>query len=287
MKDRVLVTDEMLRGLQLTELEMAVEVDRICHKNGIRYSLDGGTLLGAVRHQGFIPWDDDMDIIFTREEYDKFFLACQKDLNGEKFFLQEYRTDPHYRWGHAKMRRKGTEFVRLGQEHMRYRTGVAIDIFVLDHVPDAFLGRRLHFFANYVIRKILYSELGKKSEHHVLARMWYMLLDLIPRDICFWLRNAISRVVNRHPTELVGHLLFPYPKSCKYGIGADIFRHYEEISFEGMMFSAVKEYDKYLTLLYGDYMTLPPVEKRESHNPASGIQLLPITLEQVKKGYRA
>lgn len=286
MEHRAIEIKAFLRELQLTELEIAVEVDRICHKNGIRYSLDGGTLLGAVRHQGFIPWDDDMDIIFTREEYEKFFLACQKDLDQERFFLQDYRTDPNYRWGYAKMRRRGTEFVRLGHEHMRYRTGVLIDLFVLDHVPDSFLCRRMHFAINYIIRKILYSELGKKSEPTALARLWYRILNCLPRDLCFSLRDVISDVMNKRQTELVGHLLFPYPKSCSYGIPADIFEEYDEMPFEGMMFSVVKGYDKYLTLLYGDYMMLPPEEKRVSHNFASNIQLLPITLKQVQNGYR-
>ena len=287
MRKKVLDTTEKLRDLQLTELEIAVEVDRICHKHGIRYSLDGGTLLGAVRHHGFIPWDDDMDIIFTRTEYEKFFLACQKDLDQDRFFLQDYRTDPYYRWGHAKMRRKETEFIRFGQEHMRYRTGVAIDIFVLDHVPDAIFARQIHFAVNYAIRKILYSELGKMSENNIFVRMWYTLLNLVPRNACFGMRNAISRIMNKHQTELAAHLLYPYPKSCRYGIPTKIFAEYEEMSFEGMRFSVVKEYDKYLTLLYGEYMKLPPKEKRETHNPASEIKLLPVTLEHIQKGYRA
>ena len=287
MELKAVDTKDFLRELQLTELEIAVEVDRICHKHGIRYSLDGGTLLGAIRHKGFIPWDDDMDIVFTRAEYEKFFLACQKDLDQDRFFLQEYRTDHYYRWGYAKMRRKETEFIRLGQEHMQYRTGVAIDLFVLDHVPDSIFARQAHFAVNYAIRKILYSELGKKAAPTAEEKMWYKLLNLIPKDVCFWLRNAISGIMNERQTELVAHLLYPYPKSCQYGIPMDIFAEYEERPFEGMMFSVVKEYDKYLTLLYGDYMTLPPEEKRETHNPASNIQLLPITLKQVQKGYRA
>ena len=127
MSEKVELSQKDLRTLQLIELEMIVEVDRICKKNDIKYSLDGGTLLGAVRHKGFIPWDDDADLIFTRHEYAKFYRACKKDLDTSRFFLQEYRTDENYRWGYAKLRRKGTEFIRLNQEQMKYRTGVCIE----------------------------------------------------------------------------------------------------------------------------------------------------------------
>lgn len=84
MSDIVELTKEQLRQLQLIDLEMMIEVDRICRKNGIKYSLSGGTLLGAIRHKGFIPWDDDADIMFTHEEYEKFYRACKSDLDTGK-----------------------------------------------------------------------------------------------------------------------------------------------------------------------------------------------------------
>ena len=91
---------------QKVELEMLIEVDRICRKNNIKYSIMYGTLLGAVRNGGFIPWDDDCDVVFKRDEYEKFFEACKKDLDTSKFFLQEHRTDPNYLFGYGKLRRK-------------------------------------------------------------------------------------------------------------------------------------------------------------------------------------
>ena len=143
-----------LRKLQLTELELMIEVDRICRKSNIKYSLDGGTLLGAVRHDGFIPWDDDADIMMSRTEYDKFYDACKNELNKEKFFLQEFRTDPEYRWGYSKMRKNGTVFLRKGQEHVKCHTGVCIDIFIFDEVPDNYVSRRLHWLSCFIIRKV-------------------------------------------------------------------------------------------------------------------------------------
>lgn len=159
----VKLNNEQLRLLQLNELAMLIEVDRICRKNNIKYTLAGGTMLGAVRHKGFIPWDDDIDVRFKREEYEKFYEACKKDLDNEHFFLQEYRTDPNYRWGYSKMRLKGSEFIRIGQEHMHYVTGVNIDIFITDNIPDNAIQRRIQIIKSYCLRKIMYSEVGMKN----------------------------------------------------------------------------------------------------------------------------
>lgn len=278
---------EELRQLQLTELEMIVEVDRICRKHGIQYSLDGGTLLGAVRHKGFIPWDDDADVIFTRHEYAKFYRACKKELDQERFFLQEFRTDPGYRWGYAKLRRKGTEYVRSGQEHMHYKTGVCIDVFVVDNVPDHPVSKRIYHGINFGIRKILYSEWGMRAAGSIWMRLFYRMLYLIPRDACFWMRNRLAAWCNRKETEQKAHLLYPYPrKESKYGMPAHCFESYIEIEFEGMRFFAFREYDTYLSLLYGDYMELPPVEKRGRPGRASTVRLLDLTLEDIQKRYR-
>jgi lipopolysaccharide cholinephosphotransferase len=287
MSEKLKLSQAEIRQMQLIELEMLVEVDRICRKNHIKYSLDGGTMLGAVRHKGFIPWDDDADVIFSRHEYAKFYKACKKDLDQERFFLQEYRTDPNYRWGYAKMRRRGTEFVRSNQEHMKYVTGICIDIFPEDNVPDEYIQRRVYYGINYCIRKILYSELGMKAEKSPFKRTWYRLLYKIPRDPVFKIRNRLAAYYNRKPSKLVAHTMYPNPgPTCKYGMPAESLADFEQMEFEGMMFSVSKDWDNFLRLSYGDYMQLPPVEKRKGPAEPSKLQLIDITLEEIQERYR-
>lgn len=268
----VKIEGDILRKLQMTELEMMIEVDRICRKYHIPYSLDGGTLLGAIRHNGFIPWDDDADIIMLRRDYEKFCKACKKELDTERFFLQDYRTDKHYLWGFAKMRRNNTTFLREGQEHVKCHTGVCIDIFYCDNVPDGFFLRRLHFFCCFCIRKGQYSHVGQKTEKSFFLRIWYFLLSKIPRDFWFWLLELLAKKTNRRRTRLVRHMTFPLPKRCRYGLPRKLFDEYIDKDFEGHSFKVFKKYDKHLRLMYGDYMTLPPPNERQVH-PASRIEL--------------
>ena len=117
-ENRYMLTNNELKALHLIELELMEEVDRICRKNNIIYGIDGGTLLGAVRHGGFIPWDDDADVIMNRKEYDKFVSILSNELDQNKFYFQDINQTKGYRWGYGKLRRKNTEFVRLNQEYM-------------------------------------------------------------------------------------------------------------------------------------------------------------------------
>lgn len=268
------ITNEELKQLQRVELEMLIEVDRICKKHDIKYSLDGGTLLGAIRHKGFIPWDDDIDLIMLREEYAKFKKACEKDLDTTRFFLQDYQTDEHYRWGYEKIRRNNTRFIRKGQEHLKHHSGVFIDIFVADNVPDNYLIRRVHYFLCFLIRKTLYSEVGKQSNVNGFLKVVYTLLSKIPRDRVFDLRNWLAAVSNKKNTELISHYTLQYPKSCKYGLPRECFEEFIEVEFEGRKFPGFKKYDIYLSRHYGDYMKLPPKEQQIPHLTVSELVLI-------------
>lgn len=265
MKQIYNLSDEELKQLQKIELEMLIEVDRICRKYNIQYSLDGGTLLGAVRHKGFIPWDDDIDVIMLRSEYFKFRKACKRDLDHKRFFLQDYVSDRNYRWGYAKMRRNDTELIRKGQENLKQHSGICIDLFVADNVPDGYLSRRLHHFVCFLIRKSMYSELGKENEKNPVVRGIYRIVNKIPRNTIFHIRNWLAAGTNRKRTELISHYTFEYPKRCRYGLPRKCFDEMIEMEFEGRIFYGFRDYHSYLSMHYGNYMMLPPKEEQVSH----------------------
>lgn len=127
---------ELLRKIQLTQLEIVKEIDLICKKNGIAYFLCAGTALGAVRHNGFIPWDDDLDIMLPRDSYDNLMKALKCQL-PEKYWLQSYETDKHYWQPFAKVRKIGTVYKELGMESFDdKKSGIWVDIFPMDYVRD-------------------------------------------------------------------------------------------------------------------------------------------------------
>ena len=266
------IEGDNLIKLQKVCFELLCEFDRICRKNKIEYSLYAGTLLGAIRDNGFIPWDDDADIAITREEYEKFYQACKKDLDQDKFFLQEYRTDPQYPWGYSKLRRKGTKIVQVGQEHLHFQDGIFIDIFIMDNVPDKYIPRRLHYFACYCIRKCQYSVVGKKNADSRFMRNWYGLLDKIPKKAINGSLNLLVNATRGLNSELKSHKTYPLSrKECRFGLPSKCFEEYMDKDFENKPFRIMKDYDTCLSLLYGDYMTPPPANKRKYY-PVSIIE---------------
>ena len=264
--------DKMLRQLQLIQLEMLEEVDRICKKCGIRYNIIAGTLLGAVRHGGYIPWDDDADVALLRQEYEKFRKACKTELDKSRFVFQDHRNTKGYRWGYGKLRRKNTLFLREYQEHMPYFQGVFIDIFPLDNVPDNYILRSIHNFECFCIRKVLWSEVGKLADKDPNKRLLYSLLSNIPVEKVFEAYHKLIKSSNRKSTKMVRILTFPTPNKA-YGYYRKWYEHSADTVFEGKVFSGIRDFDEYLSFKFGDYMKLPPVEKRKVH-PVSKIKFI-------------
>ena len=265
------LTKEELRAVQLTELELLKEVDRICKKSGITYNIIAGTLLGAVRHGGFIPWDDDADVAMLRPEYERFVRACGKELDRERFYFQDMDVTPGYRWGYGKLRKKNTLFLREHQEHMPYGQGIFIDIFPLDGVPDFRPMRALKNFECFCVRKILWSEVGKYADKSRGKRAWFGLLSRIPeKAVKGYLRNLIRRA-NRKETKYVRILMFPTPNRT-YGYLRDWYLHSRDYVFEGVSFRGIRDFDAYLSFKFGSYLVPPPERERKVH-PVSGLKV--------------
>lgn len=262
-----------LRQLQLIELEMLVEVDRICKKCGIQYCISAGTQLGAVRHKGFIPWDDDADVAFLRPEYEKFRKACKTELDSNKYYFQDYRNTPGYRWGYGKLRRKNTSFVRLGQEEMPYAQGVFIDIMPYDNVPDNYLLRKLHNFQCFFYRKCFWSPLGLQQEKGI-KRLAYRILSKIPDKKLYLSFNRFIQRCNRKKTKRVRIFTLPVPGN-ENGYLRSCLENLCPIEFEGVKLMGMKDYHVYLSYKYGNYMELPEKDKRKIH-PVSTLKLLTI-----------
>ena len=253
------INKENLKQLQAVCLELLCELDRVCRKNNIEYSLGGGTLIGAIREHGFIPWDDDADIFFKREEYNKFIKACEKDLNHDRYYVQDHRIEPEYPWGYSKLRMKGTKLVLVGQEDLKFRKGIYIDVFVYDNVPDGYWARRINYWKCYCIRKCQYSVVGRHTAKNIFWRCWFSIINWIPKEMLFSQLEKMATKYNAKETELSRHYTFPYFRDvCKYGLPNTSFEEYMDCEFEGHLFRIIKDYDTILTLKYGDYMTPPP-----------------------------
>lgn len=268
----VQIDNHMLRQIQMIQLELLKEVDRICKKCKIQYSIIAGTMLGAVRNGGYIPWDDDADVALLRSEYEKFRRAVRTELDASRFYFQDHRRTRGYRWGYGKLRRKQTLFLREHQEHMPYAQGIFIDIFPLDGVPDNYLLRCMKSFECFCVRKILWSKVGKIAEQNNIKRQIYSLLAKIPEDRIWRYYNRMVTNANRKRTKMVRILMFPTPNR-KYGYYRYWYEDTSDIVFEGKIFQGVRDYDGYLHFKFGEYKELPPVEMRKTH-PVSAIRLL-------------
>lgn len=265
------------RRLQLIELDLIKELDRVCRKHNIKYCITCGTLLGAVRHHGYIPWDDDADIIMMREDYEKFKRLSQEgELNSNIAFFQDYDVDNNYLWGYGKLKRVGTTYVRDGQEHIQAKTGVGIDVFPLDDAPKSICGQFIQDKYYYILRKLLWAKVGCVSESG-FKKIIYKILEKIPTE---WIHKASSHFINFNNNNTdnrvrvlflpaFGKLYRTNPLMIRYSMPKTWFTKRKEYVFEGIKLWGTADADDFLKYVYGDYMTLPPVAQRVLHCPAS------------------
>lgn len=260
-------TAETLRRLQLTEVEILDEIVRVCNKHHLRYYLAEGTLLGAVRHHGFIPWDDDLDIAMPREDYDKFIEICQTELD-ERFYVHSRETDENYWLIFAKVRKKGTLMDEFNIRKLSVLKGIYVDVFPLDSVTTE--KSTLKRFRTKCIKKIYALICYKKGLDLPVTPFIRMVLFLTKpvsiRDLSKFAEKLMSKQNHYKTNYYVNY--GSYYKTEKQTILKNKYEPAVELMFEGKPYTVPHDYDYVLRRIYGDYMQLPPVEKRvQQHKP--------------------
>lgn len=253
-----------IKAQELKELQMQIldYVDAFCARVGIRYTISGGTLLGAVRHGGFIPWDDDVDIQMVRAEYLRFCELWKAQEGGHPYEFISIESGKNMGYPFGKICIPGTIALVGGVE----RTGVYIDVFPVDKVLDE---KDFHSRHDRILRLYKFQMLHfawQKSRHtHVPfpRRLVLMAGRFISREKIAVKINELAQKRQGQPCpfyfEMVAGTI------CKNPIPASVFENYVRIPFEDRKYQAVAEYDTYLTATFGNYMQLPPVEKRVGH----------------------
>ena len=273
--------DYELRQLQLIQLELLCEVDRICKKCNIHYNIIAGTLLGAVRHQGFIPWDDDADVALLRTEYERFREACKTELDHERFYFQDHTNEKGYRWGYGKLRRKKTLFLRENQEDMPYEQGVFIDVFPLDSVPNNKILRSIMNFRCFVLRKAMWAPIGIKSTKNMAVKSIYAFMTKLPYQYIVIRYNKLIAKCKAIDSKYVRILTYPTPNS-EYAYLRKWYESSEEIWFECQKFTGIRDWNEYLSFKYGDYMKLPEITERKVHK-VTALKLLDTEREYLRR----
>ena len=250
------------REVQLCQLEILKAVAQVCDENSIDYMLACGSLLGAIRHKGFIPWDEDIDIYMTIENYRKFCRIGQKSL-GDRFFVQNWRTDKEYPDLWTQVRMNGTTCMPIMYKNMNIHFGIHIDVFpIVGLAKDE--NKQIKDFNT--CRAFLATDFMKATGEQPVGKQ--RLINYLPRFLRHFLCNILEKRVMISPksTEYsseVWTLLYKKHRS-------EIFYSFTNIEFEQQLFKTLKNYDEYLTTEYGDYMTPPPESERGEHDIAFG-----------------
>lgn len=255
-----------LNGPAIKEIQLSIlhEIDLFCKDRSIRYSLAYGTLIGAVRHKGYIPWDDDIDILMPRPDYDCFLRSFHSDqceiidLSQSNYCVETF----------AKVSRKGTIMVDRAFERMLW--GINVDIFPIDGAPDPGLEEHYAIMSQkreWISRLCPFYRVVGKNRYKWFVKYCLKRLRYPYRGNCADVKASINTELRAYPFNV-------FPLAGAYfgddGIREFMprkwFESFTELEFEGHYYPVISHFDDYLRRLYGDYMQLPPEDKRVSHH---------------------
>lgn len=250
-----------IRPLQLHILEILLAIDKMCREHHLRYYLAAGTMLGAVRHKGFIPWDDDVDIAMPRKDYDLLMQHCREWLDApyEALFAEN---DERYPGNFAKVIDSSTTLIE--RAHHSYVGGVYVDVFPIDGMTANPLKQRIHFAQYSFYNKMIYLLCRDPYKHGHGPSCWIPLL-------CqkLFRRRDMQQKLLRLQKKYSGQdqpLVVDHDFGIKGIMDEAIYGTPVEVTFEGHQLYGVEQADRYLKQLYGDYMTIPSGEKQRQHN---------------------
>lgn len=257
--------------VQEVEIDILRQIDGICKKYEIEYFAIGGTVLGAVRHQGFIPWDDDIDIAMPRKDYEKFLRVAQDEL-PKGYFVQNYFTEPNTPFYFTKIRKDNTLFVEYYLRGCKIHQGIFVDIFPFDAVPKNKWVRKIHFRICRALYQLFLakslttacSSRFKQQDNYksYLRKIAHALLFFFPKS---WLFNALNHCVqifNNRSTEEISHIV-----RKRLRVSLKELYPIQYLPFSGFQMPVPNDYDAYLKAQFGEYDILPPEEKRYGHLP--------------------
>lgn len=257
-----------INELQKIQLSMLKDFDSVCQKHRISYQLFSGTALGAVRHKGFIPWDDDIDVVMLREDYERFFDSASKELDSNKYYVQREFSE-HWPMFFSKLRLNGTTYIEKYHSHdARIHQGIYIDIFPCDNLSDSRLMQKLQYIASkIVIAKSLYAR-GYETNSTV-KKCFMQFCRILPTEP--FKRLCIRR---NDSSSLKVHTFFGGGKKFERSIFLrEWFEQSVKMRFEDSEFPVSAHYDEMLRVMYGDYMVMPTLEQRACKRHAAIVDI--------------
>lgn len=252
-----------IQKLKEYEVRILDKYVSICEENNLDYFIAYGTLLGAVRHKGFIPWDDDIDVLMKPSDYCKF-KALMSNNNIDGYFYQSVETDRYYPLNFAKFRMNNTKVVETKLKNEPIHQGIFIDIFPLIPYPNDLYDRKKLLKSYKIIHLLIEADLKDKTKYNCYG-FWGKLLSKGFKVIHRSVRNRIAQKIMNNCLNYEGNF-DSYQDEDGTIFDKHLFDETSFIEFEKKKFKAPKRYHEYLTSAYGDYMTLPNEEDRRGHS---------------------